>query len=258
MPWWYHKSATIFRLLRQCMGLMTSQLCIFRARSILLAFVVPKLILIFAAEGWLTQPYSILTLQPRSLYKVKVKTAIQAISKTRHDHERKGRKSDKNPSFGEKSWQRFTIEANEKEKLVAGEAHASDRLLPSSSISASSSSSSSSILIYIISIKTEWGEKVESSDKILNNQLVTIALPLFFGDCKNARIVFHFISLHFWPSAAGPVVIIEKRRKFAVRSFRGSVLQVRLIWSISLSQEGGTSSGLGLKAPTNIWASTFS
>ena len=34
----------------------------------------------------------LLTLQPRSLYKVKVKTAFQAISKTRHDHERKGRK----------------------------------------------------------------------------------------------------------------------------------------------------------------------
>ena len=68
MPWWHHNSSTIFRV---CMGLMTSQLCIFRARSILLAFVVPKLILIFATEGLNAQPYSIniaatVTLQSKS------------------------------------------------------------------------------------------------------------------------------------------------------------------------------------------------
>ena len=40
-PWWHHNSATIFKLV---MGLMTSQLCNFRARSILWAFVVPKFI----------------------------------------------------------------------------------------------------------------------------------------------------------------------------------------------------------------------
>ena len=116
----------------------------------------------------------LLTLQPRSLYKAKVKT--------RHDHERKGRKRlrvTKIRPLGKKADNASPSKRTKKKKLVAGEAHASDRLLPSSSISASSSSSSS-ILIYIISIKTEWGEKVESSDKILNNQLVTIALPLFF------------------------------------------------------------------------------
>ena len=31
--WWHHNFVTIFRLGRQCMGLMTSELCIFRARS---------------------------------------------------------------------------------------------------------------------------------------------------------------------------------------------------------------------------------
>ena len=33
--------------------------CIFRARRILCAFVVPKFILLFIAEGWSAQPYSI-------------------------------------------------------------------------------------------------------------------------------------------------------------------------------------------------------
>ena len=38
---------------------MTSQLCIFKARSILWAFVVPELKLLFTAEDWSAQPYSI-------------------------------------------------------------------------------------------------------------------------------------------------------------------------------------------------------
>ena len=44
-------TATVFRLVRQWMGLMTSQLQIPRTTSILWAFVVPKLILWFAAAG---------------------------------------------------------------------------------------------------------------------------------------------------------------------------------------------------------------
>ena len=56
--WWHHDSATFFRLARQCMGQMTSQLCQFRPRSILWGFVVPKLILLFTTEGWSAQPYS--------------------------------------------------------------------------------------------------------------------------------------------------------------------------------------------------------
>ena len=56
MPWWHHNSTTIFR---HCMGLMTSQLCIFWTRPILWAFVVPKLLLICTKVGWSAQPYSI-------------------------------------------------------------------------------------------------------------------------------------------------------------------------------------------------------
>ena len=41
------------------MWLMTSQLCTFRARSILWRFVVPKLILLFTKAGRSAQPYSI-------------------------------------------------------------------------------------------------------------------------------------------------------------------------------------------------------
>ena len=59
VPRWHHNSATIFRLVRQCMGLMISWFGIFRARLILLAFVVPKLRLLFTSEGWSAQPYSI-------------------------------------------------------------------------------------------------------------------------------------------------------------------------------------------------------
>ena len=40
------------------MRLMTSQVCIFRARSILWAFVVPKLISLFTTSGRSAQPYS--------------------------------------------------------------------------------------------------------------------------------------------------------------------------------------------------------
>ena len=56
--WWHHNTATFFRLIRQSMGLMTSQLCRFRAMSILWAFVVTKLILLFTTVGWSAQPYS--------------------------------------------------------------------------------------------------------------------------------------------------------------------------------------------------------
>ena len=59
VPWWHHNSAKIFRLVRQCMGLMTSQLHIFRARSIIWGFGVPKLILLFTRECWSAQPCSI-------------------------------------------------------------------------------------------------------------------------------------------------------------------------------------------------------
>ena len=51
MPGWHHNSDTIFRLVRLCMGLMMSQLCLFRAGSILWAIVVPKLILLFTTVG---------------------------------------------------------------------------------------------------------------------------------------------------------------------------------------------------------------
>ena len=54
-----HKSATIFKIARRCMQHMTSQLQIFRARSILWAFVVPKLTYSFTTAGWSAQPYSI-------------------------------------------------------------------------------------------------------------------------------------------------------------------------------------------------------
>ena len=40
------------------MGLIASQLCRFRARSILEGFVVPKLMLLFTKAGWSAQPYS--------------------------------------------------------------------------------------------------------------------------------------------------------------------------------------------------------
>ena len=56
---WHHNSATFFRLVRQCMGLMSSQLCHFWVRSTLWEFVVPKLILLFTTAGWSVQPYSI-------------------------------------------------------------------------------------------------------------------------------------------------------------------------------------------------------
>ena len=59
VPWWCHNSATNFRLVRQGMGPMTSPFHIFRARSILLAFVVHKLILLFTKAGWSAKPYSI-------------------------------------------------------------------------------------------------------------------------------------------------------------------------------------------------------
>ena len=51
VPWWQHNSAKIFRLVRRCMRLITSQLHTFRARSNLRAFMVPKLILLFTREG---------------------------------------------------------------------------------------------------------------------------------------------------------------------------------------------------------------
>ena len=89
-------------------------------------------------------------------------------------------------------------------------------------------------LFTLFRLRLSGGKKLKAATKYWITNWLRSRFPSFFGDCKNARIVFHFISLHFWPSAFGPVVIIEKRRKFAVRSFRGSVLQVRLIWSISL------------------------
>ena len=59
VPRWHHDSATLLRHVRQCMGLMTSRLWIFRARLICWSFVVPKLIPLFTADGWSAQPYSI-------------------------------------------------------------------------------------------------------------------------------------------------------------------------------------------------------
>ena len=59
LPRWHHNSTTIFRLVRDYMGLMSSPLRMFRARSILLAFAVTKLILSFTVEGWSAQPHSI-------------------------------------------------------------------------------------------------------------------------------------------------------------------------------------------------------
>ena len=57
--WWHRNSSTFIRLIRQCMGLLTSQLCQFRPRSILWGFVVPKSILLFTTKGWSAQPYTI-------------------------------------------------------------------------------------------------------------------------------------------------------------------------------------------------------
>ena len=54
VPGWHHNSAKIFKLVRQCTGLMSSRLRIFRARSFLSALVVPK----FTIEGRSVQPYS--------------------------------------------------------------------------------------------------------------------------------------------------------------------------------------------------------
>ena len=48
-----------FRLARQFIGLMRSQLCTFRARSILSAFEASELKLLFTKAGWRAQPYSI-------------------------------------------------------------------------------------------------------------------------------------------------------------------------------------------------------
>ena len=59
VPGWHHKSAKIFRQAMQGIGLMTSQLQIFRARPILLACVVPKFILLFTTSGWSAQTYSL-------------------------------------------------------------------------------------------------------------------------------------------------------------------------------------------------------
>ena len=50
VPWWRHNSAKIFRLVRQRMELLTSQLCICTVRSILWVLVVPKLILFFLLQ----------------------------------------------------------------------------------------------------------------------------------------------------------------------------------------------------------------
>ena len=60
VPRWHHNSAKIFRLVRKCMGLMTSWLRTFRVWSVLWAFVIPKLKLLFTREGWSAQPYSII------------------------------------------------------------------------------------------------------------------------------------------------------------------------------------------------------
>ena len=48
-----------FRLVRQRMGLMTSQLRTFQPRSILWAFLVPKFILLYTKAGRSAHPYSI-------------------------------------------------------------------------------------------------------------------------------------------------------------------------------------------------------
>ena len=56
----HHNSATILKVDRECMGLMTSQLPLLDpGQPILRAFVVPKWILSFTAIGWSVQPYSI-------------------------------------------------------------------------------------------------------------------------------------------------------------------------------------------------------
>ena len=52
VPWWNHNFATILKLVRQCIGLMKSQLPTFRTKSIFWAFVVPKLIVLFTTAGW--------------------------------------------------------------------------------------------------------------------------------------------------------------------------------------------------------------
>ena len=54
MHWWHHRHATIFRLVRQCMGLMTSQLRNFWASSILSAFMVPKMIHFDQHQSWIS------------------------------------------------------------------------------------------------------------------------------------------------------------------------------------------------------------
>ena len=59
VPRWCHNSGSIFRLVRLCIGLMTSQLWSFSARLILFAHVIPKLILLFSKAGWSAKPYSI-------------------------------------------------------------------------------------------------------------------------------------------------------------------------------------------------------
>ena len=65
---WHHNSDTIFRQVRRCMGLKCQ---IFRVRSILWAFVIPELILLFTTQGWSPQQYSIYFASNRVLFDAK-------------------------------------------------------------------------------------------------------------------------------------------------------------------------------------------
>ena len=78
------------------MGLMTSTLFIFGAMTILSAFVVPKLIHLFTAEGWSAQPYSINCAQPHSI-KSGFKQVINPFYEQKAQQKHFWRKQESNP-----------------------------------------------------------------------------------------------------------------------------------------------------------------
>ena len=91
-----------FRLVRQCMGLMTSQLRHFRARSILWAFVVPKLMLYLLKQAGVPNLFQ-LTLILTNFFQPRTFPWDQLGSSTSHPHSSTG----KNSSFGKKKFGPF-------------------------------------------------------------------------------------------------------------------------------------------------------
>ena len=78
LPWWHHNSATIFRTVRQCMGLMMSQLRIFEPGQFSERLWSPKLILLLTDEGWSAQPYFFTLVEGKVKKLAKQKSEVSA------------------------------------------------------------------------------------------------------------------------------------------------------------------------------------